>query len=64
MKIRATIAGFVRLCIERRNVEGITGAFEDVGFHIAVEPAGPKELYAIPRRLDADHAVLPLLPRS
>ena len=41
-EIRATIAGFVRLCRKRRNVEGITGAFKMWVFVLLLNSVGRK----------------------
>jgi hypothetical protein len=52
------------LCVYAKSEETSKDCFEDVGFRSAVELARPEELFAIPRRLGADHDVLPLLFRS
>jgi hypothetical protein len=58
-EIRATIAGFVRLCRKRRNVEGITGAFKMWVFVLLLNLLGRKNFMRFLGPADATSACEP-----
>ena len=54
----------LRLEQKRRSSDSSIRGLKHVGFRFVVGPTRTEELSAIPYRLDADHAVLPLLFRT